>query len=227
MQKANAASIPRSERILGRATCLASDVVGDCVRIRAAKLGNIFQVEKVLSTTLIPSPCVGVVRKKYSPTNCVVQFHGPVINVYVGLSVGRVYVVGTDGRPAKQGDVNYPVPGGAERFQQVGVATDIDELLFIPLEVTLGGGAGARYYQQPLIGPINGSNTVFTTAQNFVHGGVFTESLYYNGQLLLEGIGNDYIASESGGPGSGFDMITTLFVTKTGHRLSLDFTPAP
>ena len=47
MQKANLASVPRSERILGRSDCLTTDAVGDIVRITGAKVGNRFQVAKI------------------------------------------------------------------------------------------------------------------------------------------------------------------------------------
>lgn len=224
--KVNAASVPRSERILGRATCLATDIVGDCVRIRSTKVGNVFQVEKVDISTPGSPPAVAVIRKKYSSTNSVVHFHGPLRSVYVGLSPGVVYFVGTDGQPAKPGDSNYPV-AGSDYFQQMGVATSVDELLFIPLDAAFGGPpvGGIRFYSRVPTPTANPS--VFTTPINFRHGGVDTEVFQYNGQRLLEGAGNDYVASESGGVGTGHDTITLFFVPRVGSNYLMDYTPSP
>lgn len=223
--KVNAASVPRSERILGRATCLATDAVGDCLYITAAKVGNVFQVAAADITDVTKLPVVAIVVKKDSPTNAIVQFHGPLRVVYTGLTSGLSYVVGTDSRPATVGDANYPIAGGTTHFQQIGVATSGDELLVIPLEPSLGGpgGSGGRYYQQPLTP--TGDPKVFTTAISFKHGGVNDEALHYNGQRLLDGAGNDYVASESGGVGMGYDTITLEFIPRAGSNFLIDFNP--
>lgn len=221
--KVNAASVPRSERILGRANCLAGDAVGDCVRIRAAKTGNRFEVERVDISTPGDPPAVAIVVKKYAATDCIIQFHGPMRNVYTALSPGIVYLVGTDGQLAKAGDANYPV-AGSDFFQQMGVATSTNELLIHPLGATFGGlFSGARFFQQPLIP--TGNPSVFTVALDFKHGGVDTEVVHYNGQRLLEGAGNDYVASESGGVGTGYDTITLTFTPRAASNWLIDYTP--
>jgi len=222
--KVNAASVPRSERILGRANCLAADAVGDVVRIRAAKTGNRFEVEKVDISTVGSPPGVAVVVKKYTPTDCIVHFHGPLKNVYTGLTPGRAYLVGSDSRPALPGDANYPA-GGSDYFQQMGVSTSDDELLVSFLDAVFGGpgGAGSRFFQQvptPTLDP-----KVFTMPIPFKHGGVDTEVLKYNGQILLSGSGNDYVASESGGVGTGYDTITLEFTPRPGSNWLIDYTP--
>lgn len=226
--KVNAASVPRSERILGRATCLATDAVGDCVRIRAAKVGNVFQVEKVDISTPGSPPAVAIIRKKYTATNCIVHFHGPLRNVYTGLSPGIIYLVGTDGQPAKLGDANYPV-AGTDYFQQIGVATSTDELLVIPLDVAFGGlpSSGIRFFDQQFNEAPDGVRTSFTTAINFRHGGPDGESVHYSGQRLFEGAANDYIAVESGGVGTGYDTIVMAVPPKSWSNLLIDYTPAP
>jgi len=219
--KVNAASVPRSERILGRANCLATDVVGDVVRIRAAKTGNRFEVEKVDISTIGSPPGVGVVVKKYAATDCIVHFHGPLKNTYAGLTPGRAYLIGSDSTPAKAGDANYPV-AGFDYFQQMGVSTSDDELLVSFLDVSFGG-PGVRFFQQvptPTADP-----KVFTVPIFFKHGGVDTEILSYNGQRLIEGVGNDYVASESGGFGTGYDTITLEFTPRAGSNWRIDYTP--
>jgi hypothetical protein len=224
--KVNAASVPRSERILGRATCLATDAVGDIVRIRAAKVGNVFQVEKVDIGTPGSPPAVAIIRKKDSPTNAIIHFHGPLRGIYAALSPGTIYLVGTDARPAKVGDANYPV-GGVDYFQQIGVATSTDELLVIPLDVSFGGlPAGAvRFFNQFFNELPDGVRTSFTTAMPFRHGGVDAESVHYSGQRLLHGVGNDYIAVESGGVGTGWDTIVMAVPPKLWSVLLIDFVP--
>lgn len=62
-----------------------------------------------------------------------------------------------------------------------------------------------RTYDEDLIGAINGANTVFTTSQKFVAG---SETVYFNGVRQREGAFNDYVRSESGGLGTGYDTIT-------------------
>ena len=224
--KVNAASVPRSERILGRANCLATDSVGDCVRITGPKISNRFQVAKVDIATPGQHLAVGIVVKKFDPTTCVVHFHGPLRNVYLALSPGRAYLVGTDSKVAKPGDPNYPV-SGSHFFQQIGVSTSTNELLVIPLDSSFGASpvAGARWFNQPFNELPDGARIIFTTALPFRHGGVDSESVYYSGQRLLYGAGNDYVAAESGGPGTGFDAIIMAQIPKVWSNLQIDFVP--
>lgn len=66
-----------------------------------------------------------------------------------------------------------------------------------------------------LVGAINGVNMVFTTPSIFVHAsGGDSIAVYYNGQRLFEGAANDYVVSESGGPGTGYDTVTLTFAPK-------------
>jgi hypothetical protein len=82
----------------------------------------------------------------------------------------------------------------------------------------------ARRHDQALLGPINGVNTVFTTAAKFRHDGTKNEHVFYNGVKLQEGVGCDYVASESV-PTTGYDTITLAFVPLSGDQLTIDFTP--
>lgn len=87
---------------------------------------------------------------------------------------------------------------------------------------------GTRVYGEILTGAVNGTNTVFTTVQDFVDG---TDSVYFNGVRQREGIGNDYVRSESGGVGTGFDTITFAVAPKSrpGSKpddvVSIDYDP--
>jgi hypothetical protein len=73
------------------------------------------------------------------------------------------------------------------------------------------------------IGVINGVNTVFTTPDDFIHDGVTDEAVYLRGQRRLEGVGNDYVASESGGAGTGFDTITFAKAPRPGDNILVDY----
>lgn len=81
----------------------------------------------------------------------------------------------------------------------------------------------SRHAGVGLVGAINGVNTVFTTPQPFLNVGGDTAAIYFNGQRLFEGAGNDYLLAESGGPGTGWDTVTVLFVPKPGDRLTADY----
>ena len=77
------------------------------------------------------------------------------------------------------------------------------------------------------LGVINGTNTVFSTPDNFVHDGVTDERVYLRGKRLLEGAGNDYTAVESGGVGTGYDTIVFARAPKPGDNILLDYYVAP
>lgn len=229
MYKANPASVPRSERIIRRATCGAGDALRQCVKVTLPRSGNLWRVGGVTSSTITTLvPAVGVIIKKLSPTVCYAQFHGTTpLGLYTGLLPGQVYVVGTDGKPATVGDANYPVEGGADAFQHIGIATSDDELFVHVAEVVEGlePSSGSRLFHQPLGGLINGVNTNFTTTLKFQGVGPARESVYYNGVLQEAGAGNDYVALESGGPGTGYDTVVFSFAPRSGDKVSIDFLP--
>jgi hypothetical protein len=176
--KANAASIPRSERIVRRASCGAGDAVGQCVRVAGPRVGPLWDVEGVTSLTInSQTPAIGVILSKSSPTECFAQFHGPAPkSLYAGLSAGQLYVVGTDGQPAAQGNTTYP-PGDPHVFQQIGWATSDDELVVQPvssispsllsehdgLDTLTHKLAETHYVQNVFSGPNLTSSTVWTT----------------------------------------------------------------
>ena len=87
------------------------------------------------------------------------------------------------------------------------------------------GLIGKLLTNQMLLGDVDGVNTVFTTTRKFLHGGDFDELVYLRGQRRLNG-GCDYVASESGGVGTGYDTITFLRAPKTDDNLVVDYFPA-
>ena len=71
-------------------------------------------------------------------------------------------------------------------------------------------------------GAINGVNTVFSTPESFRHDPPnFDIAIYFNGQRVLRD--DDFTVSESGGVGSGYDTITTLFTLKPGDKIWADY----
>jgi hypothetical protein len=79
----------------------------------------------------------------------------------------------------------------------------------------------------PLVGAINGANTVFTTPDDFEHDPSGASiAVYYNGMRLEGGTGCDYTVSESGGAGTGFDTVTLTFAPKSGDKLLADYIKA-
>lgn len=73
------------------------------------------------------------------------------------------------------------------------------------------GGATTRVRGEVLTGAINGINAIFTTASDFVPA---SEAVIFNGLRQFEGVSNDYLRSESGGIGTGYDTITFAVVPR-------------
>jgi hypothetical protein len=88
--------------------------------------------------------------------------------------------------------------------------TDGSTWEFVEVAASSGGGsAGSEKCEVDLVGAKNASNLVFTTPDDFIQQASGTRiKVYMNGQRLNEGAGCDFVASESGGVGTGYDTIT-------------------
>lgn len=87
-----------------------------------------------------------------------------------------------------------------------------------------GGGAGSTpLINEDLLGVKNGVNTVFTTSNFFIHDGSSNEMVYYLGILLSEGVGGDYVVSESGGLGTGYDTITMVLAPLANEPFRISY----
>jgi hypothetical protein len=221
-------AVARRRAGIALARCLATDALGNLVYIRDVFDGVRYDVTSANPAAASCMPCVGCIIEKQSATLCTVMFFG-FTDLYSGLEPGESYVVGTDARPAGYGDSNYPRVGMLH--QQIGVATDDNELLFRPQDAGQRGAssvAGSRCFHQPL--PATADPRVFTTSSYFRHGGLDTEVIIYDGQRLREGVGHDYVASESGGVGTGFDTVTLVFTPDPDANWFIDYCerdPAP
>jgi hypothetical protein len=63
-------------------------------------------------------------------------------------------------------------------------------------------------WNKELIGDKDGVNMVYTTPDYFVQSDPTVIKIFRNGQKLRLGSSNDYVVSESGGLGTGYDTIT-------------------
>lgn len=110
------------------AVCLASDAVGDVVRISGDAVGGLAQVEKVDVSDSSKMPGVGVILTKHTDVTCTVLQSG--IVSASGLVSGKVYFVSSSGRPTEIPP--SPGPGATLMLQTVGVAIDTARLMLQP-----------------------------------------------------------------------------------------------
>jgi len=82
--------------------------------------------------------------------------------------------------------------------------------------------ASLQRWDVHLIGVVDGANLVFTTAEYFRNDGNHIR-VHWNGFRLRGGIGNDYVVSESGGPGTGFNTVTLVEAPRAGDVLTADY----
>lgn len=180
-----------------------------------------YQVTRADPTDRAKMPVIGVIISKSTPTVCRVQLQGRLQSVFTGLMPSCVYFCGTDGEIASETDPTYPPTGGTSYFQQVGVALASDWMMVLPHHLTHGWAGNMRFFQQALVP--TAAPTVFMAPQKFKHGGVITETVYYNGQRQLEP--DDYVATESGGAGTGYDQIVFVVAPAPHSNLLMDYVP--
>lgn len=110
------------------AACLATDSVGDCVKITGVKSGSLYQVEKIdIDSDTVPA--IGIIESKSTSTQCVVRVLGILEGVYTGLVAGTSYLVDTDSQLTPT--IADP-PSGVRYIQVMGVAVSDDEFLVMP-----------------------------------------------------------------------------------------------
>lgn len=123
---------PLGYRAKTTAICAAEDAVGDFVYVAGGANGFEYQVSKADISHPEKMPVIAVIIAKISETSCVIQFYGEVRDVYTGLIPGKLYFVGSDGRPS----ISPPSPAGGENsrayIQAAGVAVGESVLLFNP-----------------------------------------------------------------------------------------------
>lgn len=116
----------RSGSQLYQVICTAQEHVGDLVKV----VGAGKQVSRVNVASRALMPATGVITAKLSDSIAVMQLTGPVEGVYTGLTPGRLYFVGMDGRPSLVPPATQQSP--KRIVQIVGSALDQNILLLAP-----------------------------------------------------------------------------------------------
>lgn len=106
------------------AACQEELEAGDLVCIASAG-----EISRVDITSKSKMPCVGVISGAVDDSSYKVITNGPVRGIYSGLTPGRMYFAGSDGRPT----ITPPVPTSGEIFvQPLGVSLDATTLILNP-----------------------------------------------------------------------------------------------
>ena len=116
------------------ANCLVADAVSNCVKVTGAAVAGLYQVTTLDVTDPAPTPAVGIIISKSTPTECIVQLFGRMQGVYAGLTAGRTYFVNTAGTL----DLVPPTPplAGIAYVQVMGIAISDDEVMLKPASPT-------------------------------------------------------------------------------------------
>jgi hypothetical protein len=109
-----------------RVVCMLTDQIGDAVYIRG-NMNGYYKVARADVTLSSKIPAIGIIVQKWGFTNAIVQVNGELKGVFSGMRAGKMYFVGSDGRPS----ATPPVPhhGGRAYVQPIGVALDQGILL--------------------------------------------------------------------------------------------------
>jgi hypothetical protein len=103
--------------------------------------------------------------------------------------------------------------------------TEINDGGYERVEIAVTGVVTKQRFREALIGVKDHSNQVFTTSQKFTRAAGYEEWAYFNGVLQEFGAGNDYVASESGGIGTGYDTITFSVAPRAKDKLEIIYLP--
>ena len=126
-------SRPLAQGVRASGSCPAGIAVGDLVCVVGGLgIGNVYNVDLADPRNYERMPVVAVVLSKPTTTTCLIQFRDEVRGLYSGLTTGKVYFVGNNGRPS----LTPPTAGvgGKAYVQSIGVAVDPEVLRLEPLK---------------------------------------------------------------------------------------------
>ena len=103
---------------------------------------------------------IGQIVVKLSDTTCLVSVQGASEMPWPGLTVGALYVVGTNGLPAKSGDSNYPSVGAV--ITVLGPAISTTRILLLRNAGSSSGSGSSGVGASGLIGTITSMSSVLT-----------------------------------------------------------------
>lgn len=198
----------RAERWVGVTTGL---VDGQLVYVSANNVAS-----PTDARTLAMSRCAGV----YDGVAGRIRYDGEVASMLFSVASSvptpgsPVYAAKADDEPldAAAGKATADKPAYPATEAEVGLVLSVNPVSFpftrvakVLLQIKKIGDS--RRTGISLVGAIDISNQVFTTPTPFLHEvGGRSIQVYYNGQRLFDP--DDYVPSESGGPGAGYDTIT-------------------
>jgi hypothetical protein len=109
------------------AVCLPTDQVGDVVYISGPSIGDQLQVSKIDITNPIKMPGIAIITNKTGTVDCTITQRG-LVDV-AGLIPGKIYFASSSGGIT---DIRPAPSGTGVMVQIIGLATDVDQLLFNP-----------------------------------------------------------------------------------------------
>jgi len=122
-----ASSLGNSGTTFFRARCGVSVDTGDLIYLTGAVIGGYPEVDTVDIDQAGKNPAVGVVIKKRTSTECIIQVNGIIRNLFTGLTPGEFLFVNLSGGVTDT--VPSPPPSGRRAIQNVGSALKANELL--------------------------------------------------------------------------------------------------
>ena len=230
----------RNDALL-RCVCDPTNTVGDCVYVEGLPASGLPKVSLCSITDSLKMPSIGVLSSKISPTVCLVRAGGPV-DYPDPLTPGDKYWVSSSGRLTSV----PPTPFTPSWYlQMMGVAltstTFLTQLslpvrrvsISIPAQKAIRVGydglleefnpSESERFGIPLTGAYNGVNRDFTIPELILSDASASLRVYLNGQRLLHGVGNDYVVTESGGAGTGYDTVIVAVPPQSYESLIADY----
>lgn len=214
------------------ANCKPSDSVGDCVYILSDKVGQNYQVTKVDIDSGAPEAkiAIGILKSKSASNVCIVHLLSKLTGVFTGMTPGRLLYVGIDSKPTETAPL--PPVTGTRVLQVIGYSISSTELFVNPGDpetlVPVGSIPTLDNFKRNIVltGTKDGVNLTFNTMPDKFVRTPFKEVVYRNGVTQEAGAASDYIASESGGVGTGYDIITLMHAATaplSWEKLAIDY----
>lgn len=117
-----------------RGSCTSAEAIGKVIYVTGNPTQGIYPVRTADSGDEDKVPGVGVVIRKYSETDCLIQRFGEIHNVFSGLEVNKTYKLNADGD--LQRFIPAVGPGGYSFVQFIGTAI-AEDVLWLSIEQSM------------------------------------------------------------------------------------------